>query len=61
MDQKIEETIRNLVPGFFGEVTFGFKNGRAYFAKVVQTYNFDKQPSNRENQVDPHDNQSLRK
>ena len=61
MDQKIEETIRNLVPGFFGEVTFGFKNGRAYFAKVVQTYNFDKQ-SNRENQVDPHDDkQSLRK
>jgi hypothetical protein len=60
MDQKIEETIRNLVPGFFGEVTFGFKNGRAYFAKVVQTHNFDKQP-NRENQVDAHDNPPLRK
>jgi hypothetical protein len=60
MDQRVEETIRNLVPGFFGEVTFGFKNGRAYFAKVVQTHNFDKQP-NRENLVAAHDSQAARK
>jgi len=61
MDQKIEETLRSLVPGFFGEVTFGFKNGRAYYAKVVQTHNFEKQSSNRETQVEPHDRQLLRK
>lgn len=58
---KIQETLSNLAPGFFGEVTFGFKNGRPYFAKVIQTHNFDKQSSSRENQVDTHDKQLLRK
>jgi hypothetical protein len=56
MDQKIEETIRNLTPGFFGEVTFGFKNGRAFFAKVIQTHNFEK--ASRETPVDTHDNRA---
>lgn len=52
-ESKITETIRSLSAGFFGEVLFGFKNGRVCFAKITQTHNFDK-PS-RENQVETHD------
>jgi hypothetical protein len=54
MDQKITDTINGLGTGFYGEVTFGFKNGKAYFAKVIRTHNFEHLGPKNEARVDEH-------